>query len=537
MSAIRAEKLRRSQHIAVADAKQNKEAVRARCKRLSVFVREAWKHIPELTFVPYVEGWHIEFICLHLEAITFGRFLDMGLQNRLKVNVPPGTMKSLLISVFWPAWEWANGFAHYQYLTTSYREDNCNRDTRRMRDLCVSEWYQTLYGETWKDDKGNVINGVVMVATGIARISNKAGGWREGMPFGSLTNMRGDRLIIDDPHSIKTAESDATREETELTFRESATTRVNDPIKSAIVLIMQRLHVRDLSGVIEQMKLPYVSVMLPMEFEEDRRCVTPLGRDPRVEEGELLFPQRFPREVVERDKIPLGANGTAGQFQQRPYLRDGSMFDRTMVKTAPAAPAGTRWVRHWDLAASKKKGKGIGQSWTAGVLLGRAPDGTWWVGHVARIMEEGDAVRRLIKQTAALDKAKYGGPEGINYRISLPQDPGQAGKVQAKDMVSMLSGYRVRAVPESGDKVMRAEPFSSQVAMGNVTLVAGDWNEAYLDELGAFPGSPTKDQIDATSGAFAAHQAFGGDHLSGSDNISLITTGGGGVYSEAPRII
>ena len=108
---------------------------------------------------------------------------------------------------------------------------------------------------------------------------------------------------------------------------------------------MQRLHVDDVSGIIEKLGLPYIKVMLPMEFEEARRCVTPIARDPRRAEGELLFPKRFPREVVERDKVSLGPNGVAGQLQQRPFLRGGAMFKLSWFNTVPAAPKGTRWVQ------------------------------------------------------------------------------------------------------------------------------------------------------------------------------------------------
>jgi predicted phage terminase large subunit-like protein len=482
-----------AQAAAIAEARRDTEAVRARCKSLAGFIREAWQHIPELATVPYVHGWHIDLICAHLEAITRGRFISLGLENRFLANVPPGTMKSLLVSVFWPAWEWGpEGLAYLQYIVTSYREDYCSRDTRRMRDLCVSEWYQSLWGDK-----------VVMDAVGDTRISNKAGGWREGVPFGSLTGARADRVIIDDPHSVDTAESEAQRNRTTLRFRESVPSRVNDPKKSAIVVIMQRLHVNDVSGIIEQLKLPYVHLMLPMEFEPDRRCVTPIGKDPRRQASELLFPQRFPREVVERDKASMTLPAVAGQYQQRPYLRGGAMFKRGWFDIVPAAPKGTRWVRHWDLAASKKKGSGIGQAWTAGVKLGLGPDGNYYVGHVIRVMDEGDEVRRAIYTTAKADT--------IEVEISLPQDPGQAGKVQAKDMVKMLDGWLVRAVPESGDKLTRAEPFQAQAAQGNVKIVQAPgadaaWIGPFLDEISAFPGSPTKDQVDACSGAYAALQ-------------------------------
>src|SRR6266404_3633327 len=151
-------------------------------------------------------------------------------------------------------------------------------------------------------------------------------------------------------------------------------------------------------------------------------------------------------------------------------------------------------VRHWDLAASKKRGSGIGQAATAGVKLGQAPDGAFYVVHVLRLQDEGHQVRKAIRSTAAAD--------GVQVEVSLPQDPGQAGKVQASDLVAMLAGYVVHAEPETGDKVTRAEPIAAQAAAGNVRLVKGDWNEAFLDELGNFPSGSHKDQVDALSGAF-----------------------------------
>jgi predicted phage terminase large subunit-like protein len=132
---------------------------------------------------------------------------------------------------------------------------------------------------------------------------------------------------------------------------------------------------------------------------------------------------------------------------------------------------------------------------TAGVKVGKAPDGTFWVGHVVLTREEGNEVRKLVKATAEMD--------GKTVQVDLPQDPGQAGKVQARDYVAYLAGFVVRTSPETGDKATRAEPFSVQCEAGNVYIVEGSWNEPYLDELCAFPGgSEHDDQVDATSRAF-----------------------------------
>jgi hypothetical protein len=208
------------------DAVRDNDAARERCKTLVGFIREAWHHIPALANVTYIHGWHVDVIALHLEAITSGKLLEMGKQNRLLCNVPPGTMKSLLVSVFWPAWAWTQD-PSLQYIATSYREEFCNRDTSRMRDLVCSEWYQMLWGKD-REVGGKIVRGVEIVARGDSRISNTAGGWREGVPFGSLTGSRADRLLIDDPSSVDTAESDAQRNRTSIRFRRLCDSRARD---------------------------------------------------------------------------------------------------------------------------------------------------------------------------------------------------------------------------------------------------------------------------------------------------------------------
>lgn len=474
LAEIRAERERRRAEAQRRDVEQNAERIRAECKTLAGFVRHAW-HVLEPN-APLIWNWHLDAICDHLEAVTDGRI------NRLLINVPPGSSKSLLVSVLWQAWEWGpKGLLSLRYLTTAFNDGPVKRDTRKCRDLIRSDWYQSLWPE------------VDLTRTGETSFANSGTGTREGVAFGSLTSQRGDRLIIDDPHSTETAESPAERVATTRKFREGAADRLNDLEKSAIVVVMQRLHADDVSGTILKLQLPYVHLCLPMEFEPKTACVTKIGfADPRTNDGDLLDPVRFPRSAVEALKHVKGSYAYAGQYQQRPTPREGGMFKRQWFegKTRRMAPEGTRWVRHWDLAATKS----ATAARTAGVKLGRAPDGTFWVGHVVKDQVEGNEVRKLIKTTAEMD--------GKSVEISLPQDPGQAGKVQKSDMVAMLAGWNARAEPETGDKVTRAEPFSAQCEAGNVFLVEGEWNSDYLDELCLFPGGSFKDQVDASSGAF-----------------------------------
>lgn len=473
MAEIRAERTRRASERERERLARDIEGIRAGCQTLAGFVREAW-HVLEPN-ATYIHGWHIDAICQHLEAITAGTI------NRLLINVPPGTMKSLIVSVFWPAWEWGPiGRPSLRYLTTSYAEKYVKRDSRRMRDLVSSEWFQSLWPE------------VALVRAGEMSFSNTATGFREGVPFVSLTGGRGDRVIIDDPHSTESAESEQERTNTTRIFRESVPTRLNDPAKSAIVVIMQRLHEADVSGTILALKLGYEHLMLPMEFDPARRCETSIGfRDPRSYEGELLFPERFPREVVDRDKVPMGSYAVAGQFQQSPAPRSGGMFQRGDFEIVEVAPAGGRTVRAWDFAASKPK-PGKQPDWTVGLRMKRV-NGIFYVEAVARDRWSPAEVERALKNTASQD--------GLQVHIRMPQDPGAAGKADAETKVKLLAGYSVEAKPVTGDKATRAKPASAQAEAGNVKLVRGKWNDAFLDEVCTFPNGQFDDQVDAFADA------------------------------------
>jgi predicted phage terminase large subunit-like protein len=450
------------------------ETIRGRCRTLAGFVREAW-HVLEPD-AEYVHNWHIDAICDHLEAVTRGDI------NRLLINVPPGSSKSLIVSVMWPAWEWGPaGKRSMRYLTTAFNDGPVKRDTRKCRDLIASDWYQNL----WPD--------VELTRTGETSFANSATGTREGVPFGSLTSQRGDRLIIDDPHSTVTAESETERQNTTRKFREGAVNRLNDQKRSAIVVIMQRLHEQDISGVILSLGMNYVHLMLPMEFDPERACETRIGfKDPRTDEGQLLDPERFPRSEVEDLQRDMGSYAFSGQYQQRPTPRSGGMFQRSDFEVVDAIPARVkRRVRAWDFAASKAK-PGKQPDWTAGLRMALA-DGVFYVEHVVRGRWSASEVERILKNTASQD--------GTEVTIRQPQDPGAAGKADAETKVRLLAGYNVRTQVVTGDKATRARPASAQAEAGNVKLLRGDWNEAFLDEVCSFPNAMFDDQVDAFADA------------------------------------
>ena len=173
-------------------------------------------------------------------------------------------------------------------------------------------------------------------------------------------------------------------------------------------------------------------------------------------------------------------------------LPDGDRFKREWFTLLPERPAMlSRWVRYWDKAGTEDGG-----DWSAGVLMGRAA-AKYFVLDVVRGQWSPADRNRVMRQTAALDARVC-----PRYAIWTEQEGGSGGKESALNTISDLAGYDVHAEPVTGSKVVRANPFAAQCEVGNVKLVAGEWNAAYLNELCAFPRGPHDDQVDASSGAF-----------------------------------
>lgn len=281
------------------------------------FIRYYWSVIEPARQL--VEGWPIEAMCEHLDAVT------RGVITKLLINVPPGFMKSLLVDVFWPAWEWGPlGMPHLKYVAFSYSPDLTERDNEKFAILVQSARYRELWGERF-----------ALNATGKRRVTNSRMGFKFATSIrGVGTGERGDRVVLDDPHNVKEIESDVTRQETVRWFRESMSNRLNDMTQSAIVIIMQRLHEEDVSGEILAREFAYCHLMVPMEFDPTRYPADYEGNeigwiDPRAlddegnllpfaeldaRDGELAWPERFPASVVEQMKYELGPIGYAGQY-------------------------------------------------------------------------------------------------------------------------------------------------------------------------------------------------------------------------------
>ena len=262
---------------------------------------------------PFMSGWALEAVCEHLEAVSRGKI------TRLLINISPGACKSLTSSVFWPAWEWS-AFERpgMRYLCLSSSSTNPEKDNGKFLRLLTSEKFQDLYGKSF-----------ALVKQGETVISNDKTGVKTAAGLGgTVTGARADRIILDDPNSVKQAESEAIREATSRFFREGVSNRLNHLVYSAIIVIQQRVHEQDVTGTILDDELGYTHLCIPMCYDPDRRCSTEIGwEDPRTEVDECFWPERYPADAVEAER-KKGPYYFAGQCQQNPEVRGGGLFKR-----------------------------------------------------------------------------------------------------------------------------------------------------------------------------------------------------------------
>lgn len=442
---------------------------------------------------PFTENWHIRAICQELQDITLGRVEG----DRFIFNVPPGTLKSILIGVVWPSWVWARN-GKKRFLTASYGQHLTIRDNLRVRDIILSPWYQARFPIKLVEDQNTK-----------TRYNTDKGGWRIATSVdGTGTGEHPDYIIIDDPLSASQAESDQERDRANQWFDRTISSRGLARGKVVVIIVMQRLHEDDLAGHllkrggVQHICFPmrYEKCTCPPDATDDTRCPPhkadrhwqPDPRDPRTENGELLFPQLFPEVKVAKLERDLGPYGTSGQLQQRPAPEGGGLFKREWFKFVDAAPrTPTRRARGWDTAASEGKG-----DYTAGVKISETIDETFVVEDVKREQLGPAGVDSLIKLTAQED--------GVSCAQREEQEGGAAGVTVIKARAKLLKGFDYKAMPTSGNKITRAKPFRSQCEAGNVYLVRGPWNEEYIKELCNFPTGSNDDQVDGSSCSFNA---------------------------------
>lgn len=524
---------------------------------LSDFIRDGW-HVLEPT-TPCEWNWHIDALSLHLEAalddwMVIQRFraaqqsavvthLLGGIQVReeleraqdaeeqpfqriqnLLINIPPGTAKSRIVSVFFPAYVWLK-WPSFRFIFLSANPRVAERDSVFCRDLVESDWYRNTFSVSWK---------LKADQNGKRTFWNTAGGFRSAFGFFSrITGDRGDAIVWDDPHDADEIHSETLRHGVLDRWDNAIGNRLNDLRCSLRIGVMQRLHEEDLSGHV-LLTGKWEHLCLPMEWEGVSACQcrscsrgeTVIGwRDPRSLPGAtttLLFARRFTLDVLAGEKLRMGSAGYAGQMQQRPApaggeilkthwwrfwvprgvvlpeylvrLSDGSHV-AAKVEERPGDDEFEEMLQSWDMAFKETKDS----DFVVGGVWGRLGSKKYLLDQVRDRMSFIRTVNALVALTEKWPRA----------RRKLIED-----KANGPAVISALEGKvpGMTPVEPEGGKVARAHAVTPDIEAGDVYLphpmlhtIAGyaeyDWVEAFIAECTAFPRGAKDDQVDQATQA------------------------------------
>jgi len=477
-------------------ADTEREIVRRSPDSLYRFLTMAWAEIDPS---PFVDNWHLPIVCERLQAVSSGEV------KRLVINVPPGTTKSLTVSVAWPAWEWISR-PSTKWMFASYDASLVGTvQGGRVIDLLQSKWFIDRWGELLVDK-----------APAASMFQTAAGGFRFATsPGGKGTGRHVDIQVVDDPN--KPQEVGGTHAVTKKAinavsrwYHATAASRRADPANFRRVIVMQRLHEDDLAGEMLR-EGGWDHLCLPMR-KTHKVCVchrdcTP--EDQRTEEGELLWPERFPEEVVrELETTEMGPAVAAAQLQQRPTPASGGMFQKAWFRYwhhkagvrppqedefpcvqdfCKVLPRNGTWLQSWDMTF---KG-GDGTDYVAGGLWLKVGVDHFLVKQVCRRMSFTETVREVKAMTEAEPRAL----------TKLIEDKANGPAVE-DTLKREISGI-VLVNPEGG-KEARANAVTGLFEAGNVFIPHPDlapWVQDYRTQLVTFPRGVNDDMVDQTTQA------------------------------------
>lgn len=438
----------------------------------SAFIRRAFA-----TVAPgddYLHNWHIDAIAYHLSLAATGAI------RRLIINMPPRHMKSHAASVAFPAFMLGHD-PTARIVTVSYAEELAYKHSNDTRMVMGSDWYRRAFPGTVLSAVKNTQAEFATTRHGL-RLATSVGG--------PLTGRGGNFLIIDDPQKADDGYSDAKRQQVINWYRRTANTRLDNPKTGVIIVVQQRLHEQDLSGVLLEAG-GWTHLNLPAIAETTQ--VIPTGPDEVHvrERGDVLHPERMPLDLLQQVRSEIGEFAFAGQYQQRPAPEGGGIvkldwFGRYKGELAPHV--GDRIIQSWDLA------------WTASELANYSVCTTWLyrdyrlylIDVFRKRLEMPDLVTLIPRHADAWNAEQVvlertGVGIGLLQQFYREQDPRQE---------------RYKHHEPRDDKATRLHKVARFIADGRVYLPEqAPWLQAFERELQSFPNGKYDDQVDSLSQA------------------------------------
>lgn len=417
---------------------------------------------------PYIFGQHTNTLIQELQVTA--NMLEQGMSRCLCVCMPYRHGKSDVVSRRYPVWYLTRNPDH-EVILACYNHNLATDLSYEARRIFMETG--KMYGLKTPFDRKRV---------DAWRIDNHRGGMYAAGLGGTITGRGAHLLIIDDYlKGREEAESETRRNRIWDSFSSDLMTRLA-PIH-AVVIVANRWHEDDLIGRIKEKNNPESDGYDP-KFPKFEMVEFPAWDDHRG----WLFPERFSATWYEGQKAQLGSYAWNAQAQQDPQPRTGNMFRVDQVKIVPHMPAGLRWLRGWDIAATSQERSKQDPDWTVGAKIA-VQDNRLYISDIVRGRWSTLKRNEIIKQTALADKADTAAQ--IIEVVALGVDVYHTIKAMLRD-----SGIVVRKFVPKGDKVARGSCLEPVFELGNVVLKNAPWNQTFLNEARSFPMGKHDDQID-----------------------------------------
>ena len=437
------------------------------------FFKAAW--IVVEPSVPLSTNWHHKYICDLLQTECERVIAQQPKSKDIIINVPFRSTKSLIVTVMFPVWAWIKS-PKLRFITSSYSATLSIELATKSRDIIFSDWFKRRWGDVFHIKKDQNLK---------ERYENNFVGMRRATSVGgTVTGQGADFLIVDDPLSPQMANSATERDNANEWYRTTFYSRLNQPDIGVRIIIMQRVHEDDLTGFLlgKETRLKYKHICIPAKSGDGN--IKPAYLEKFYEKDTNLFwKDRFSQKILDDYKSALGSYGYAGQLQQTPTPLDSGMIHKDWFKVDRyrVDEAIVNFVIDPAYTADQKNDP-------SALLAYTYKENRWQIVDCVNVYKEFPDLVKFIQQWVAKN--------GYTNRSRIYVEPKASGKSIVQTLVRE-TGLNVKEdKPPTKDKVARVSDVSASLESGRVSLLNGDWNEDFLEQLAKFPAAKHDDMVD-----------------------------------------